>query len=108
MTLDEFVELEKLETIDMIKLDVDGNEVDILKGAANTFKKFKPILLVELSPIHFENDKQPYSFNDQIELLKKLNYNFHDIFNKPVVLNTQKLMETIPRGTLINIIGTPK
>jgi FkbM family methyltransferase len=81
-TLDQLVNDLKIEQIDLIKLDVDGNEVDILKGATETFAKFRPILLVELSPIHFDNKNQPYRFSDQVEILKELNYEFHDILGK--------------------------
>lgn len=105
MTLDKFVEAERIDHIDLIKLDVDGNEIDILDGAVKTFKQFKPILLIELSPIHFE--KHRYDFTDLLIHLKKLNYEFKDTFNKKVELNTDSLMNWIPRGTLVNIIGYP-
>lgn len=108
MTLDEFVLSQGIEQLDLIKLDVDGNEVDILKGSQNTFKRLKPILLVELSPIHFDNKEQPYSFSDQVEELQKLNYEFHDVLGKKIEMNTKKLENWIPKGTLINIIGYPK
>lgn len=107
LTLDQFVEKHNLDKIDLIKLDVDGNEIDILKGAKETFKKFQPILLVELSPIHFDNPNQPYTFSDQVTQLKELNYDFHDIFGKKIDLDTDILQRKIPHGTLINIIGKP-
>lgn len=107
MTLDQFVKENKISKVDLIKLDVDGNEVDILKGAHETFKRFRPILLVELSPIHFSNQEQPYSFSDQVEELKKLDYAFHDVQGKKITMDTELLENWIPYGTLINIIGRP-
>jgi FkbM family methyltransferase len=107
-TLDEFIEENNIEQVDMIKLDVDGNEVDILQGARLTFEKFRPILIVELSPIHFDNSSQPHTFAEQVEELKKLEYEFTDIFGKKVELDCEKLLNWIPHGTLVNIIGNPK
>ena len=39
MTLDKFVKKTKLTTIDVLKLDTEGNELNILNGAKNTLKK---------------------------------------------------------------------
>lgn len=36
-----------LNQIDFIKIDVEGMELDVLKGGIETIKKFKPVLLVE-------------------------------------------------------------
>lgn len=107
MTLDQFIKENEITKVDLIKLDVDGNEVDILKGAQETFKRFRPILLVELSPIHFSNKEQPYSFSDQVQELIKLNYTFHDVLGKKITLNAEYLENWIPYGTLVNIIGMP-
>jgi FkbM family methyltransferase len=39
----------KLKKCDFIKIDVEGYELDVLKGAKNTIKKFKPKLLIEIN-----------------------------------------------------------
>nr|WP_245933001.1 FkbM family methyltransferase [Caballeronia novacaledonica] len=36
-----------LERVDFIKIDVEGMEMDVLKGAAETLKRCAPVLLVE-------------------------------------------------------------
>lgn len=48
------VKIEKLDniitdTVSIIKIDVEGLELDVLKGASNTILKCKPILIVEIS-----------------------------------------------------------
>jgi FkbM family methyltransferase len=52
-TLDSIVEQYGL-NVGLIKVDIEGSEQDFLKGAINTIKKFKPILL--LSIYHSIND----------------------------------------------------
>jgi FkbM family methyltransferase len=46
-SLDQFTIIEKVEKVDLIKIDVDGLEYEILQGAKNIIQKYKPILIVE-------------------------------------------------------------
>jgi FkbM family methyltransferase len=48
ITFDEFAESEKLEKIDLIKIDVEGFEYKVLEGARKSIEKHKPILFIEL------------------------------------------------------------
>lgn len=45
-----YIDLLKLPKIKFIKLDVQGCELQVLKGAKNTIKKDKPALIVEIEP----------------------------------------------------------
>ncbi|MBR6713392.1 MAG: FkbM family methyltransferase [Selenomonadaceae bacterium] len=54
ITLDSYVRDKNLPCVDMIKLDVEGAELDILKGAKTTIARYKPILA--LSAYHKEED----------------------------------------------------
>ena len=54
ITLDSYVREKKLPRVDCIKLDVEGAELDVLKGASTTIKRWKPILL--LSAYHKLDD----------------------------------------------------
>jgi len=42
--------------MDFLKIDTEGYEAEILKGAAGTIKKYKPVLA--LSAYHKPNDKK--------------------------------------------------
>ena len=53
-TLDSYVGEKKLPRVDFIKMDVEGAELDILRGAAITIAKYKPILA--LSAYHKLDD----------------------------------------------------
>jgi FkbM family methyltransferase len=51
MTLDEWAASNGLTRLDLIKLDVEGSELTVLSGAAETLRRFRPALIVELNPI---------------------------------------------------------
>ena len=45
--LDDVFPLEKLDRLDFVKIDVEGAEAQVLAGAKETFKKFRPIVQME-------------------------------------------------------------
>lgn len=56
VTIDSYVREKNLPRVDFIKLDVEGAELDVLKGAVTTIARFKPILA--LSAYHKWDDFQ--------------------------------------------------
>jgi len=46
--MDDIPDVQSLEKIDLIKIDVEGYELNVLKGSVGTLKKFKPVLFIEL------------------------------------------------------------
>lgn len=57
---------------DVIKIDVEGFELRVLKGAAETLKKFKPILIIEIFP--FFLTKNGDSLDDIMTFLHQVDY----------------------------------
>ena len=51
-TLDEYA----LENVGLVKIDVEGHEVDVLAGAADTIRRERPVLLVEIEQRHRQTD----------------------------------------------------
>ncbi|HEY2786478.1 MAG TPA: FkbM family methyltransferase [Fimbriiglobus sp.] len=51
ITLDEFVKRESIDRIDFIKIDIQGAEPLFFRGGSESLSRFKPDLLVEVSPI---------------------------------------------------------
>ena len=48
ISLDKFVSIQPdIDRIDLIKIDVDGNELQLIRGARAALRKFKPKLLIE-------------------------------------------------------------
>ncbi len=48
LTLDEFITQEKIDKVDFIKVDIEGAERDMLKGAEITIKRFKPRIAIRI------------------------------------------------------------
>lgn len=69
---DTIVKKEGIDRIDLIKIDTEGCELPILKGAENAIKQFNPDLLVEVNP---ENTSQfGYEPKAIFELLSSWGY----------------------------------
>ena len=48
--------------IDFIKIDVEGHELEVLKGMSKFLKKSKPIFLIEIEKSHNTNFNKVFSF----------------------------------------------
>ncbi len=48
-TFDTFVKAQRIQKIDFIKIDVEGFEIDVLRGAIETIEHLKPSLLIEFN-----------------------------------------------------------
>jgi FkbM family methyltransferase len=51
-TIDNFILKHKIPRVDFIKIDIEGPELLVFKGAINTLKKFKPAIICEVNPEH--------------------------------------------------------
>jgi FkbM family methyltransferase len=50
-TLDHFVEANRINQIDLIKVDVEGSECALLNGARNTLRRFHPMIVIEVNAV---------------------------------------------------------
>ncbi|MEM2030323.1 MAG: FkbM family methyltransferase [Archaeoglobaceae archaeon] len=55
-TIDRFVKENNIEKVDFIKIDTEGSEREIIKGAKETIRKFKPKMAI--SAYHLPDDKE--------------------------------------------------
>lgn len=69
-TLDNYCEKHHLEPT-FLKIDVEGNELEVLKGGINTLKKNKPKILIESEERHVGQEKVKEVFS----YLENLGYN---------------------------------
>jgi FkbM family methyltransferase len=101
LRMDDWCNENKLDRLDLIKIDVDGYEIDVLKGAENTLKKYSPKIMMEFMPYIFQ--ERGYSFQQLLELLKDLKYHCQ-IIDGPCVEMNETILKHIPSGGSINVI----
>ena len=66
--LDKIFNFLSLDKVDIIKIDVEGMEFEVIKGAESIIKKFNPVLYFEV------NKKVSDNYSDIKEFLSSLNY----------------------------------
>ena len=57
-TIDKIVSEQKLSKIKFLKIDVDGDDLDVLIGAYNTLNQFHPTVVIEMT----KHEKKIYEF----------------------------------------------
>lgn len=72
ISLDKFVEQNNLAKIDLIKIDVEGFEMNVLVGGKNSIQKYKPLLFIELDDNNLQ--KQNSSSKELVNWLKAIGY----------------------------------
>lgn len=53
-TLDDFVESRQIDRIDVMKIDVEGFEMSVLRGGCRTLERLRPTLLIEVKDHHLQ------------------------------------------------------
>ncbi len=79
--LDSIKEISKVKNISLIKIDTEGNEINVLLGAKKILKKTK-FLLIEL---HQDTMYKNYNQKEIIEYIKKNNFIFLKKFKFPLI-----------------------
>jgi len=89
----------KLQRMDFMKIDVEGSELDVLKGSYKTIKHFRPWIMLEVSDITYET--AGYSVGDIIKFFEPLKYSCFAIGKG----GTLKKITTIP--SFCNLVFAP-
>ena len=85
VNLDEYLSTKKIGAIDFVKIDVEGFELDVIKGMENTIKKYRPIVSFEYHGGDFDEEYFQYfsSILSGYELFELVFGNRKDsLFNK--------------------------
>jgi FkbM family methyltransferase len=103
-TLDHFVEREAISRLHLIKIDVDGHEYPVLKGGLNTLARFRPILVMEMSP--YVHDEASHGFRCLVALLQEAGYSLQEAGSwKSLPLQAEELERLVPDGAGINVVA---
>jgi len=103
-TLDSVIMSAGIGRVDCIKLDIDGFECGMMRGAGEVLTKWQPTIIMELAPYALE--EQGGSLHELIELLKKYGYALFDLSKgSPLAMDSEKLEKQIPPGASLNVIA---
>ncbi len=102
VTLDHYVESQGITTIDLIKLDVDGYELRVIQGGANTLRACKPIILMELQPWGLAEIGD--NAEDLVSLLLELGYKFYSEKTMKPFPSTDTMIQSALRGGVDNVV----
>lgn len=94
-TLDEFVAENNIDRVNFIKIDVEGNEKNVLLGGINLLKRYHPVIYTEMLRKHAA--RFGYHPNEIIDYMKSLDYGCYSYQNgklEPFVEMTDDTVET--------------
>ena len=105
-TVDTIVEREGLDRIDLIKLDVDGFEVAVLRGAKKTLARLKPRFVMELQ--EYTLRERGYSLEELVSIFRDLGYVFFDdTLQHRLPDSLDELRAMMPDGASLNAVLLP-
>jgi FkbM family methyltransferase len=90
ISLDDFIKNKNINNILLIKIDVDGNELDVLYSAKRFLLKNSPYIVIEFSPSALKS--KGISIKNFYSYIKDINYSIYD-FNFKKITN-QILLST--------------
>ena len=103
-TLDSIILGMGMDRVDCIKLDIDGFECGMIRGANEVLSRWQPTIIMELAPYALE--EQGASLRELLELLQKHGYALFDLSKgDALVMDARKLQGEIPPGASLNVIA---
>ncbi len=103
-TIDSFINEQRLEQLDFIKIDTDGHELDVLKGAVNAIKKFSPIIVFELTQYLLK--EKGISFTNFESLFSSLKYRLIDTKSGREI-SQKNYLQLVPKSGSTDIAAIP-
>ncbi len=104
MTLDSVMAASGDPVVHLIKMDVDGHELEVLAGARGLLERHSPVLVMELAPFVFHPESK---FDAMVELLSGLGYRFRPLGStRELEREPRALKRGIPKGGSVNVVAT--
>ena len=103
-TLDSVVRSLDLRRLDCIKLDIDGFECKMLRGAGEVLRRWKPVIIMELAPYALE--EHGASLDELLNLINRYGYRIFDLSSGVARASDPRILrKQIPSGASLNIIA---
>lgn len=81
VTIDKFADDEKINKIDVLKLDIEGSELGALNGARNSIEKYRPAIILGVNKDTLKACGA--SVEDLDRVLKELRYKVYELVEEP-------------------------
>ncbi|MBX9804931.1 MAG: FkbM family methyltransferase [Alphaproteobacteria bacterium] len=104
ISIDDFVRIEKIPKVDFIKIDTDGYELNVLRGAINTLVIFRPLIIFELSTYLLK--EKNVALKEYFEFFKKISYTMKDSQTHKTV-TMENIYKIIPDQGTVDILAYP-
>jgi FkbM family methyltransferase len=103
-TLDEYLLSHNIGKVHFIKLDVDGYECKVLRGASELLKKQKPVIVMELCPYVLKEHGE--TLEELVRILDLAGYRlYEETTEKELPLDPGKLDQLVPDASGINVVA---
>ncbi len=104
ISLDDFTEINNIEKIDFIKIDTDGHEYEVFKGAKKAIAKYRPKIIFEIGL--YVMDEKNISFDYYFNYFKDLNYKLFDTKTDHEI-TLENYRKHIPKNGSTDLIAIP-
>jgi len=105
MTLDSVIAASGDPDVQLIKMDIDGHELEVLEGARGLLERRRPIIVMELAPYVFH---PPGKFDQMVNLLAGLQYGFRPLgSSRELPSDPVALRALIPAEGSVNVVALP-
>lgn len=104
VTLDSYVSSHQIGRLDLIKLDVDGFEGKVIRGALETLKRFQPVLIMEIAPAWTE--MRGDNMVDILHGIEQFGYKFYKEEGFEQIQNLSQLIEKLPPEGGFNVVAS--
>ena len=107
VSLDEYLESARVSSVALIKVDVDGHECSVLRGALGAITRFRPVIVMEIAPYVLQ--EAGHDLNDLVEIVASLGYELRDQRTETVLpTHAAGLRALIPEGAGVNVVARPR
>jgi FkbM family methyltransferase len=106
LTIDEYLEASAMNKVDFIKVDVDGYEYKVIKGALRTLQSCKPVLMLEFG--HYSLEAVGDRLEDLIDCLINLGYAIRWDKELHLFRDRSEILRSVPPDSTINVICLPE
>lgn len=103
-TLDDYIRRARLNRVDLLKIDVEGGELEVIEGAAQLLTQLRPLVLMEL--LWTQNSGHLTRQRRVIALLQDAGYDFH-LIQLDGTLEYQAEPQPDPRYRMLNFLVSP-